>query len=198
MKNFLLILFLMTLHSHISCDCESFCDKKNQFLMRLLTFKFIDIAVVCWVKERRQLLLLHFSFYVESWEKSWRQLAFDSRHSLVVSQNTSSSLLYDIRDLWHDMWNREDKINCLHFCTIIKKNFSSSLRSCSLSWINFPVHLRLFLSSLAQLDFETKWNITSFFSRRIPISLKMKLSSQFFYLLRPPKNLKSNHRKLNN
>lgn len=52
----------------------------------------------------------------------------------------------------HDMWNCADKINCLHFLQnhqekcCLPFEFHLTHSSCSLSWINFPAHLRLFLT----------------------------------------------------
>lgn len=83
-------------------------------------------------------------------------LELDSRHSLVVCffgvlKKTVSQAAQQ-RARRHDMWNCADIINCLHFLQnhqekcCLPFGFHLTHSSCSLSWINFPAHLRLFLT----------------------------------------------------
>jgi hypothetical protein len=129
---------LMTLYTRISYES---CDKKNQFLMRLLTFKkWKKKLSYRWVKEENDWRQLLVTFTLKVKRKVTTTGLIPA--ILLLSWNTSSST-FEIR---HDMWNREDKINCLHFCTIIKKRRKRRKKSFSFFSLLF-IELNKFSSS---------------------------------------------------
>lgn len=114
-----------------------FTDKENQFLIPSMM-----MSTCCWCScvSRTAALVSRARFPPFSCRMSFRCAEKD------VSQAAQQ------RARRHDMWNCADKINCLHFLQnhqekcCLPFGFHLAHSSCSLSWINFPAHLRLFLT----------------------------------------------------
>lgn len=113
-------------------------DKENQFLIPSMM-----MSTCCWCScvSRTAALVSRARFPPFSCH-----MLFRSAEKKTVSQAAQQ------RARRHDMWNCADKINCLHFLQnhqekcCLPFGFHLTHSSCSLSWINFPAHLRLFLT----------------------------------------------------